>query len=251
MGLAVAWRQLHNSFTNPALLLPALFFPIIFFLGFAGGLSRVGDLPAFDYPPGYTTFQYAFVLLQPSAMGGVFTGFHIARDFEHGFARRLLVAAPRRSGLLLGYVLATPVRIGFNVVIVTVIALIVGMDVRGGGLDLAALFVLAFLVNVASTLWAAGVSLRLRSTQAGPVMQLPIFLLLFLAPVFVPIELLQGWLHAVAVVNPISTLLEAARELLAGTTAGTAAAYATVLALGAALAVWALRGLRRAEAAGG
>ena len=52
-----------------------------------------------------------FVLLQSAAFGGVFTGFSIARDFESGFARRLLLAAPqrgRRSSL--GYAIAALIR---------------------------------------------------------------------------------------------------------------------------------------------
>ena len=40
--------------------------------------------------------------------------------------------------------------------------------------------------------------MRLRTMQAGPAMQMPVFLVLFLAPVYVPLDLLSGWLHAVA-----------------------------------------------------
>ena len=89
----VAWRVLHNVFTNPSLLIPSLVFPLFFFVAFAGGLSRIGQVPGFDYPPGYTAFQFVFVLLQSAAFGGVFTGFGIARDFESGFGRRLLISA--------------------------------------------------------------------------------------------------------------------------------------------------------------
>ena len=92
----IAWRTLHNVFKNPELLLPGLLFPLFFFVAFAGGLSRVEDVPGFEYGPGYTGFQFVFVLLQSAAFGGVFTGFGIARDFESGFSRRLLLAAPNR-----------------------------------------------------------------------------------------------------------------------------------------------------------
>ena len=57
-------------------------------------------MPGFDFPSGYTAFQFVFVLLQSAAFGGVFTGFGIARDFESGFARRLLLAAPNRIGIV-------------------------------------------------------------------------------------------------------------------------------------------------------
>ena len=54
------------------------------------------------------------------------------------------------------------------------------------------------LVNLAAVLWAAGVAMRFRTMQAGPLMQIPVFLVLFFAPVYVPLALLQGWIHAVA-----------------------------------------------------
>ena len=79
---------------------PSLIFPLFFFTAFAGGLSSVRHVPGFDFPTGYTAFQFVFVLLQSAAFGGVFTGFGIARDFESGFARRLLLAAPNRSGIV-------------------------------------------------------------------------------------------------------------------------------------------------------
>ena len=57
----------------------------------------------------------------------------------------------------------------------------------------------------------AGVALRVRSIQGGPLMQFPTFLGLFLAPVYVPLDLLSGWIHAIASINPITALLEAGR----------------------------------------
>ncbi len=60
---AVAWRVLHNVFTTPSLLFPSLLFPLFFFTAFAGGLSRVDKIPGFDFPSGYTAFQFVFALL--------------------------------------------------------------------------------------------------------------------------------------------------------------------------------------------
>ena len=72
-------------------------------VAFAGGLSRISEVPNFHYKPGYTSFQFVFVFLQSAAFGGVFTGFAVARDFDSGFARRLMLSAPRRSGIIAGY----------------------------------------------------------------------------------------------------------------------------------------------------
>jgi ABC-2 type transport system permease protein len=249
VALGVAWRTAHNFFTNPALIVPALMFPLFFFTAFAGGLSRIDSVPGFRFLEGYTAFQYVFVLLQASAFGGVFTGFAVARDFETGFARRILLAAPQRLGVLAGYLIGAQVRAVFTIAVVTAVALIAGMQVGGDGVDLGGLYLLALIVNVAATLWSTGVAMRLRTMQAGPAMQVPVFLTLFLAPVWVPLHLLAGWVHAVASVNPVTVLLEAGRGFVSGEPVKVGLAFAIGIGLAALFSAWAVRGLRSAESA--
>jgi ABC-2 type transport system permease protein len=250
VALAVARRTIHNAFTNPALILPSLIFPLFFFTAFAGGLSGIDNAPGFDFAPGYSAFVFVFVLLQSAAFGGVFNGFSIARDFEVGFARRLFLAAPRREAIVTGYLIAALARAAFTMVVVTGVALATGMQVGGDGVDLFGLYFLALLVNVAAGLWAAGVAMRLRTLQGGPAMQVPVFLTLFLAPVYVPVSLLAGWVHAVATVNPATALMNTGRDFIAGTPGDVVLAFAIAVGLIALFAVWALRSLRSAEAAG-
>jgi ABC-2 type transport system permease protein len=250
VALAVGWRTLHNVMHNPSLLFPGLAFPLLNFAAYAGGLSRLRHVPGFDYGPGYSGFQFCFVLLQSAAFGGVFTGFGIARDFEYGFSRRLLLAASRRSGIVAGYALGALIRWAMVAAVVTGVAIGAGMRIRGDGVDLVGLYTLAVLVNVAFLLWACGVAMRFQSVQAGPIMQTPVFLILFFAPVYVPLDLLRGWMHAVATANPVTRLLEASRSLLAGQPAEVGVAFGVVLGLVALFSLWALASLRRAEAAG-
>ncbi len=250
VALAVAWRSLHNAFTNPALLLPSVLFPLFFFIAFAGGLSAVQDAPSFDYAPGYTAFQFAFVSMQAAAFGGVFTGFAIAADFERGFARRMLLAAPHRSGIVLGYMISAMVRAAFVLTVVFVAGLVSGMNVFGSVADLAGLMLLGLAVSATATLWAAGIAMRMRTMQAGPVMQMPVFILLFLAPVYVPLNLVAGWVHDVARLNPATAFLEAARGFVAGEPTKVGISAACLAAMLALALLWARGGLRSAERAG-
>ncbi|HEX8647805.1 MAG TPA: ABC transporter permease [Thermoleophilaceae bacterium] len=243
---AVAWRHLHTLVKNPALFVPPLVFPLFFFAAFAGGLSAVGDAPGFDYPD-YTAFQFVFVLLQTAAFGGVFTGFSIAADWESGFARRMMLAAGHRSALIAGYALAAAVRTLVVGGVVFVVALATGMEIGGNGLELSGLVLLALIVNVAATLYGAGVSLRFRTMQAAPALQTPVFLFLFLAPVYTPRDLLAGWIHTVANLNPATALLEAGRGLVSGLPAETGLAFGAAAGLALLFSVWALRGMRSAE----
>ena len=117
-------------------------------------------------------------------------------------------------------------------------------------MDLFGLVVLALLVNLAATFFAAGVAFRTRTIQAGPAMQMPVFVILFLAPVFVPLELVGGWVHTVAQFNPVTALLEGGRDLISGQSFSAGVAFGIAVALPLLFSVWAVRGLRRAERAG-
>jgi ABC-2 type transport system permease protein len=247
---AIAWRSLHTYVRRPDLFVPSIVFPLVFLASFAGGLSALGSVPGFHFPAGYTAFQFVFVLCQSAMFGGLFTGFTLAFDFESGFARRLMLAAENRRGIALGYALVALTRSVITLTVVTGVALIAGMRITGDGVDIFGLYGLAALLVLVGYGWAAGVAFRFRSIQAGPLMQTPVFLILFLAPVYVPLELLKGWIHTVASINPATAFLDAGRGLISGTHDHTGLAFICAAALIAAFSVWLLTGLRAAENAG-
>ncbi len=133
---------------------------------------------------------------------------------------------------------------------VTVAALIAGMNVDGGGVDLFGLLLLGVAMNFVAVLWACGVAMFLRTEQAGALIQMPVFVLLFLAPVYVPLTLLTGWIHAVAKLNPVTAVLESGRGFLAGAPVKVAVAFIGLAIAGALMAAFARRGLASAERAG-
>jgi len=244
---AIAWRSIHTYVRRMDLLIPSLVFPLVFFASFAGGLSALGDIPGFTFPAGYTAFQFVFVLCQSAMFAGLFTGFTLAFDFESGFMRRLMLAAENRRGIALGYAFVGLTRAVITIALVTSVALVSGMRITGSGVDIVGLYGLALLLTLVGYGWAAGIAFRFRTIQAGPLMQTPVFLILFLAPVYVPLALLEGWIHDVASYNPATAFLQAGRGLIAGVPQDTLIAYACALALVLLFAVWTLRGLRKAE----
>jgi ABC-2 type transport system permease protein len=121
------------------------------------------------------------------------------------------------------------------------------MRITGDGVDVFGLYGLAALLVLVGYGWATGVAFRFRSIQAGPLMQTPVFLILFLTPVYVPLGLLKGWLHAIASVNPATAFLEAGRGLISGVHDHTGLAFVCAVALIFVFAIWMLTGLRNAE----
>jgi ABC-2 type transport system permease protein len=250
VAFGLAYRQTTVLLRNPSLFLPPMLFPLMNLMAFAGGLSRLRHVPGFDFRGGYTAFVFVFVLLQSAAFGGVFAGFGIARDFERGFARRLLVSAPNRNGIIVGYAMAALVRWLMIAVVLTVVGLIAGMQIGGNGVDIFGMYTLAIMINLIGLLWACGVAMRFRSVQAGPLMQTPVFMLLFLSPVYVPRALLQGWIHSVARLNPITFILESGRGFIQGDPTEVGTAFGLLVLLLAIFIVWARSGLASAENAG-
>jgi ABC-2 type transport system permease protein len=124
------------------------------------------------------------------------------------------------------------------------------MKIGGDGVDLFGMYGLAIIFNQVGLLWACGVAMRFRSVQAGPLMQTPVFMALFLAPVYVPLDLLSGWIHAVARLNPLTFILESGRGFIQGEPTQVALAFGLSAALFVVFAVWARTGLRAAESSG-
>jgi ABC-2 type transport system permease protein len=219
-------------------------------MAFAGGLSTVGDLPGFDYYS-YNAFQFVFVLLQSAAFGGVFIGFSIGADFDSGLTRRLFLAARNRSAVIAGYGVAAVVRTAFVWAVVFAVALATGDEGRGRrGRPRRPR-------RPRPDRQPRGVPVRgrdddpdARTLQAAPAMQLPVFFILMTAPVYVPRDLLQGWIDSVSQVNPVTAILEAGRSLIAGDPFHLILAFAAAAALAIVLSEFARRGLHKAEAAG-
>ena len=57
---------------------------------------------------------------------------------------------------------------------------------------------------------------RFRTMQAAPAMQIPVFMILMTAPVYVPRDLIQGWVATAAEINPFTAIVESGRSLMAG-----------------------------------
>jgi ABC-2 type transport system permease protein len=250
-ALGLARRQLSRVLKTPTLLLPQLAFPLVMFAAFAGGVKAVSGFvstsgPGFNYY-NYTAFQFIFVLTLASGLSGVAVGLAAAQDFESGFARRMMLAVPRRGVLLFGYVLAGLISGLAIAMTLLVVALAGGMTIRGDALQVIGVFALGAAFNVVASLFGTGLAMRARSVQIGPAMQLPVFLPLFFSPVYAPRPLLTDWLHKVANVNPMTPPLEAGRGLIAGRPVSVVLAFGILIGFGLLAALWAIVGLRRAE----
>lgn len=249
--LSVAWgiglRGTKAWLLSPPFFVITMLFPLVFFAAFSGALSSLFYVEGFRYSEGYTAFVYGFVVLQAAAFGGIFTGYSTARDFEIGFAPRLFLASPRRAPIIAGYAIVAVIRSLIAAAALTVAALLGGMKSDAGPIQAAELVAMIVVVAVIASLWACGVAMRIRATRGGPFMYSPILVVLFLTPVYVPANLLRGWLVSVVHWNPMTYMVEGARSLLAGSEHSIGRGFGLSVLLLALAAAWAIRGVRQAE----
>ena len=244
--IGVAGRTLRVTFRNPALLIPPLVAPLIFFAVFGGALGALGGAPGFGFPGGYTSFSFVFILLNAVSFAALFAGFGLAQDLESGFSRRIMLGVGRRSALVVGFALTAAVRLALGVGLLFAVGTAVGVRVEGSAWNVAGVVAIALGYGMVVTLWAIGTALRVRSVQGAPAIQVPGLIALFLAPAFAPLALLSGWIHGAARWNPVSYFLESGRGFVSGQHAHVALAVAGLVVLLSLVVAWAGTGLRRA-----
>jgi ABC-2 type transport system permease protein len=211
VALALAQRSLQGILRIPAAVVPLIVMPMFFVIAFSGSFNRLSDLPSFPTDNVLSWFV-PFAILQGAAFAGFGTGFSTVRDIETGFYDRLLLAPGSRLGLFVGPVLASFARATFTVAVVMVLGLALGVDLHDPLLGLLALWVAALGMAAIATGWALGLVYRLPDQRAGPILQIGIFFTTFLSTGNVPLADQIGWTRHLARVNPLTNMLELARQ---------------------------------------
>jgi ABC-2 type transport system permease protein len=238
VATSLAKRSMVGILRIPAAVIPLVVMPMFFVIAFSGSFTGLQDLPSFPTDNVFNWFV-PFAILQGAAFAGFGTGFNTVRDIETGFYDRLLLAPGSRLGLFVGPTLAGLVRASFTTVVVLFLGVILGAELLGGVLGLLALWAAALGMAVISTGWALGVVYRIPDTRAGPILQIGIFFTMFLSTGNVPVEDQIGWTKTIAELNPLTPMLELARQGFLGEVAWDTTWPGLVAIALSSLALWA------------
>lgn len=243
------WRRSLNEVTRVrGALLPATIAPVVFLLGMTGQFGRLTGLEGFP-TESYLSWIVPLSCLQGAGFAGAAAGSNLARDIEQGWFDRLLVAPVPRPLLLVGPILGAVTRSLVPATVVLIVGLALGADLPGGVLGVAALYLAAAGFCSVAALWGVFMAVTFRTQQAGPLMQQGVFLAVFLSTAYTPQALLRGWLADVADLNPVTYVLELARQAtVSGIDPSFSHTYPGLLALGGmglVLGALAMVGLRR------
>ena len=218
---SLAGRSLVLIPRVPSTFVPSLIFPIFSVVAFSGAFSAVANIPGFPVPK-VIDWMLPMSIVQGAAFSGMTVGMGIARDLESGFFDRLLLAPVKPLGLIAGARLRGGVPGGLMLLVASL-----GTALSGAG-------------------WSIGLALRAKSMQIAPLMQMGIFLAVFLSTAQVPLNVMTGWLHQVARFNPMTNILALSRQGFIGDVTW-AQTWPGLIALAGGIVVlslFAVRGLR-------
>lgn len=212
----------------------------------ATALSSSTNIPGFPPVDSFLQFLVTTSIIQGSLFASVASGADMANDIEGGFFERLIASPVARTSILVGRVGGAAVLGFFQSLLFLGIVAAVGTPIDGG--VVAVLMIASTVAVFAAGIGAVSVSFALRTGSSEAVQgSFPLlFSLLFLSSGFFPRDLMHGWFHSVATINPMSHMIEGLRHQIIfgidvgkwGLSFGIASA---VFVLGVGLALVALR----------
>lgn len=232
-------RQCVLVLRNPVWVIVGIFQPLCFLLLFGPLLDRMPGVGGYEaFVPG--------LLIQLAMFGSMFVGFALIAELRAGVLERMRVTPVSRLALLLGRCLRDIVSLLVQALILVLIALPFGLDVKIA--DLALAMAMLALIGLLFSAFSYGVALLVRSEDAlAPLLNSLVIPLLLLSGILLPLSLGPGWLQTIAQWNPFSWAVDAARALFAGHPGDPDVWKALVIvgALAVAAATWSAREFAR------
>jgi ABC-2 type transport system permease protein len=211
--VAVAQAEVRKLMRDPTELLSRAIQPVLWLAVFGQVFSQVRGIPTGKLS--YLDFMAPGILAQSILFSAIFYGIAIIWERDLGIVHKLLVTPAPRTALVLGKAVAAGLRGLVQAVVVYLVALGLNVGIRW---DLGAMVSVALAVFLGSCIFATFslviacvVKTRERFMGIGQVLTMPLF---FASNAIYPIELMPSWLKAIAIVNPLTYLVDALRDTM-------------------------------------
>ena len=229
-------RSLRHITRSPDTIITTAIMPIALLLLFVyvfGGAIRHGS-------GSYVTYLLPGILLITIAMGISYTAVRLFTDTQGGIFERFQSLPIARSSALWSHVLTSLAANLISLVIVVLVA--AGMGFRSGAGVLAWLAIAGILVlfTLALTWIAVIAGLSAKTVEGAGAFSYPIIFLPFISSAFVPTRAMPGPARAFADNQPVTSIVNTIRDLLAQQPASTDIWIALAWCLGILIVAYAL-----------
>jgi len=210
-------RSLRHIARSPDTIITTAIMPIAMLLLFVyvfGGAIQTGAGP-------YVNYLLPGILLITIASGISYTAFRLFTDMQGGIFERFQSMPIARSGVLWAHVLTSLVANVIALVLVIGVALLMGFRTGAGVAAWLAVAGILILFTLALTWIAIIPGLTARSVDGAGAFSYPLVFLPFISSAFVPTGTMPGPVRAFAEHQPVTSIVNAIRDLLAQRPVGT------------------------------
>jgi ABC-2 type transport system permease protein len=188
-------------------------FMLLFVYVFGGAIDSGSD--------SYVTYLLPGILLITIASGISYTAFRLFGDMQGGIFERFQSMPIARSSVLWAHVLTSLVANIVSLVVVVLVALVMGFRSPAGVPAWLAVAGILMLFTLALTWLAVIPGLTAKSVDGASAFSYPLIFLPFLSSAFVPTETMPGPVRAFAENQPVTSIVNALRDLLTQQPVGT------------------------------
>jgi len=209
-------RSLRHITRSPDTIITTAIMPIAFMLLFVyvfGGAIDSGS-------DSYITYLLPGILLITIASGISYTAYRLFLDLQTGIFGRFLSMPVARPSVLWAHVLTSLVANLVSLVVVLLVAVVMGFRSPAGVPAWLAVAGILILFTLALTWLAVIPGLTAKSVDGASAFAYPLIFLPFISSAFVPTKTMPDLVRAFAENQPVTSIVNAIRELLTGQPVG-------------------------------
>lgn len=211
-SLAITRRNLIHIKRMPEMLMDVTIQPVMFVLLFAfvfGGSISVQGSPA-----GYREWLMGGIMGQTIAFASFVVAVGLTADIDKGIVDRMRSLPINPSAVLVGRSISSLLHSSIGILVMSLTGLFVGWRIRGSFVEAVLAYALLLLWGFAMIWIGILVGSAMRSVEAvNGLMFTTMFPITFLANTFAPTDRMPHVLRVIAEWNPISSLVQAVRQL--------------------------------------
>lgn len=206
----MVWRNLKHIRRQPEMLADVTIQPIMFVVLFAfvfgGSIQTPGS--------GYREWLLPGIMAQTMAFSSFVVAIGLTADIDRGIVDRFRSLPISRSSVLVGRSISSLLHSSIGIVVMSITGLAIGWRIHEGLPKALLAFGLLLLFGFAMIWLGILVGSKFTSVEGvNGFMFTTMFPITFLANTFAPTDNMTPWLRTVAEWNPISSLVQAMREL--------------------------------------
>jgi ABC transporter DrrB family efflux protein len=206
----MVWRNLKHIRRQPEMLADVTIQPIMFVVLFAfvfgGSIQTPGS--------GYREWLLPGIMAQTMAFSSFVVAIGLTADIDRGIVDRFRSLPISRSSVLVGRSISSLLHSSIGIVVMSITGLAIGWRIREGLANALLAFGLLLLFGFAMIWLGILVGSKFTSVEGvNGFMFTTMFPITFLANTFAPTDNMTPWLRTIAEWNPISSLVQAMREL--------------------------------------